>query len=364
MALINEDVKQAGESSVPQNDVKAESSTEKKEGSEVQKDVKEPTLAEVAKAAYEKSIASEEKETESSAEGKSEDGSILSSNQTEEEAKDETKEEVESTEKSEEEKTEGEKEVNDKGPVPYERFQEKVKKAQEFETKVKEYEPLVQAHKSIVEYCQTNQISEEQFQQGMEMLKLVNTDPIAAKKALEPIWNQLNSLSGDSLPEDLASEVREGLISESRAKELARFRGQSKVSEAKVKLSNQEFNQQRQAQFVQQIESSVSAWSNAKQKNDPDFKPKTAANATDGKFEFVADRFYKLMASTPPKNGADAIRLVEQAYADVSKAFTAMKPKVNISSKGLSSTKSSSNSQKEPKSIADVVANVLAKHKA
>lgn len=348
------------------SDVTADSSsenTESKQGSETEKDVKQPTLEEVAMAAFKKSTEGENQE-ESSAKEKPEDGEILQSNQTD---KKEDKEESSEADKNEDKKeNEGDEEKGKKheDSVPYERFQEAVKSKQEYENKIKEYEPLVEAHKSIVEYCQTNQITEDQFRQGMEVLKLVNTDPIAARKALEPIWNQLNGLAGETLPEDLAKEVEEGTISEKRAKEIAGLRGQSQIQQARKQLDGQQMQKQQQAALQQEIARSINSWATNKQATDTAFKPKVSANAADGKFEFVADRFYKLLSTNPPRNAADALKLVEQAYTDVTKVFETMKPKVPLSHKNVSSTKSSSNSKQEPKSIKDVVANVLAAHKA
>lgn len=367
--LLSPDVNDGGDSS-DSTDVKADSSSENK-GSESGKDVKGfATIGDVAQAAFARAAAKEKQEESSSSE--KEDGSVLSSNQTE---KSEDKEESKETEKSDaeaddKEKKEGEEDGEKKEDkeheesVPYERFQEAVKARQTYETKLKEVEPLAEAHKSVVEFCQTNNITQEQFQEGMQMLKLLNTDPIAAKAALEPIWKSLTGLSGDVLPEDLQQEVADGLISEARAKEIAKYRGQSKVQEAQGKLAQGRQQQSQQAQFQTELNRTLGTWASEKTKVDPKFVPKTDPKAADGKFEFVADRFYRLMSSNPPKTVADAVKLVEQAYADVSNSFTQFAPRQAVSGKGLSSSKASTNSNKEPKSIADVVAGVMSKHKA
>jgi len=187
---------------------------------------------------------------------------------------------------------------------------------------------------------------------------------VAARKALEPIWNQLNGLAGETLPEDLAKEVEEGVISEARAKELAQLRGQTKIQQAKSQLNGQQAQKQQQLALQQELNRSITSWTTSKQTTDPGFKPKADANAPDGKFEFVADRFYKLMTINPPRSSAEALKLVEQAYTDVTKAIATFRPKTSLSNKNVSSTKSSSNSKQEPKSIKDVVANVLAAHRA
>ena len=324
------------------------------------------TIADIAKGVLDKAVVKEAKEDSSSE--KAEDGSILSSNQTEEKKKlDGEEEAIDAEKKPEGETEEGEKKeesAEDSQLDKHPRFQEVVKQKSEYEAKVKEYEPLVEAHKSVVSFCQDNQITEQQFQEGMNMLKLVNTDPVAARAALEPIWNSLNQLTGESLPSDLAQEVNDGLISEPRAKEIAKLRGQSQLGQAKQKLSSEAQAKQSQARFQQEMGSALTAWTTSKGQNDPKFKPKVGANAPDGKFEFVADRFFRLMSAKPPTTVAETMTYIEQAYTDVSKSFAATNQKQSPNGKSISSTKSSTNSTTEPKNIKDVVANVLARHSA
>lgn len=344
------------------------------EGSKDKTDVKPlVTLADVAKGVLDKAVAKEKQEDSSSK--SNEDGSILSSNQTDKEGDEEASLETDEgkkegeVEKKEEGDEKSEDKVSgdedDKSPVPYQRFQEVVKERQTYEQKLKEVEPLVEAHKSVVEFCQTNQITESQFREGMEFLRMVNVDPIAARAALEPIWNQLNGLSGEVLPADLAQEVEDGVISEARAKEIAKYRGQMQVNEAKGKLAEQNGQKQQQIAFQRDLNTALTSWTSHKQTIDPGFKPKSAENAVDGKFEFVADRFYKLMSSNPPKTAADAVKLVEQAYNDVSKTFTSFGSKQKpTNDKVISSTKASTNSKTEPKTVQEAVKAALAKHSA
>lgn len=353
---MDPDENESGTSSSSTN-VTASSSLEQTVSSEVSAErvAKEPTIAEVAQRAYEESV-SKDKQPEPTAAAKAPDGDGLPSTETD---KGEEQKEVSDTPT-----TPVEGEEQDKGPVPYDRFRTVNEEKRQYEERVKEYEPLVQAHKSIVEYCQSNQISEEQFRQGMELMRLVNTDPVAARAALEPVWNQLSGVTGDVLPEDLAKEVEDGVLPVARAKEIAKFRGLSKVSAAKTQLSSQSFAQQQQAQFTSALNGSVKSWSDSKKMSDPGFKPKAAPNAPDGKYEFVSDRFYKLMVQNPPKSVPDAIRLLDTAYADITKTFSSMVPRTAATTKSVSSTKSSTNSTKTPTSIKEVVENVLARHKA
>jgi hypothetical protein len=272
------------------------------------------------------------------------------------------------TEGEEEEKEDSSSEqtetVDETKPVPYDRFREVNEAKATYEARVKELEPLAEAQRSVVQFCQENEISEQDFKQGMEFLRLVKTDPAEAKKLIAPVWEQLSSLTGDSLPKDLQQKVDDGILPLEYAKEIAALRGQKGMQVAKTQMSTQQLATQRQQAFVQSLQSAVKNWSDAKNVSDPDFKPKSGPNSPDGKYEFFGDRFYKLMVQTPPKSVADAVKLAEQAYGDVAKTFSGFVRRPATPTKGVSSTKSSTTtSTKDPKSIDDVVNGVLARHR-
>lgn len=372
MDTDTQDVNTEVDSSDTSKDVMADSSSDKGTGSEAKVDVKPlATIGDVAKAAFDKAVQAEPGESpETEDEG---DGRILSSNSTEgkkDKEKSETEEETSDADgdkktEGDEEKTEGEDKPG-KTPehIPYARFQETIKEKQTLESTLKEVQPLADAHKSVVEFCQSNRITQEQFQEGMEMLRLINSDPEGARAALEPIWNQLNGVTGNTLPEDLAKEVEEGVLSESRAKEIAKLRGKESIANSRKQLSQAELGQQQVKQFATQLDQSIGAWANGKMGMDTGYKPKASADAPDGKYEYVSDRFFKLMSANPPKTVAEAVRFAEQAYAEVSKSFASFAPKPQGTNKSISSTKSSTNSTKAPGSVKEAVAAALAKHGA
>ncbi len=282
-----------------------------------------------------------------------------------------TKEEGEKEESPETtDETKQEEVVDETKPVPYDRFKEVNEQKQTFETQVKELQPLAEAQRSIMTFCQENNISSDDFVKGMELLKMVNTDPVEARKMLEPIWNQLSGLTGDALPQDLKQAVDDGAITEAYAKEIAKHRGMTAHSQARGQLTGQRAEQQKQQQFVSTVQSAVKTWSDGKVVTDPDFKAKAGPNAPDGKYDFFGDRFYKLMINTPPKNVADAVKLAEQAYGDISKTFSSFGRRQGPT-KSVSSTKSSTSSVNDktpfskdgqvPKSL---IENVLAKYKS
>ena len=343
--LLDPDVNDGGGSSAASTDVNQSEQSSTAQGSEssAQPDVKTepgPTLASVTDKIIADALAKNATKKESSTEKKEDaDESGSTEDQDENEEKAEEKVDAEAPqEEGEEKKIEAD---DEKGPIPYERFKEVNDKVSEYEAKVKEYEPLAQAHQSIVNFCQENNISNEDFQQMLEIGRLIQVDPAAARKAIEPIWTALNGLTGETLPADLAQEVEDGTLTQARAKEIAKLRGTHQFSNLQSQNTQKRLQQDQQRQFVNSVQSAVKTWSDTKVLADPDFKPKPGPNAPDGKYEVYVDKFSVLLANNPPKTVADAIKHAEAAYSAVNKMFTSLRPAKQVS-KNLSSTKSTS----------------------
>ena len=372
--LLSPDVNDGGGSSAASTDVNQSEQSSTAQGSESseQPDVKTepgPTLASVTDKIIADALAKNAPKKESSTEKKEDaDESGSTEDQDPKEEKAEEKVDAEAPqEEGEEKKIEAD---DEKGPIPYERFKEVNEKATEYEAKVKEYEPLAQAHQSIVNFCQENNISNEDFQQMLEIGRLIQVDPAAARKAIEPIWSALNGLTGETLPADLAQEVEDGTLTQARAKEIAKLRGTHQFSNLQSQNTQKRLQQDQQRQFVNSVQSAVKTWSDTKVLADPDFKPKPGPNAPDGKYEVYVDKFSVLLANNPPKTVADAIKHAEAAYSAVNKMFTSLRPAKPVS-KNLSSTKStsskSSTGDKTPFVVggavpSSVISNVLRKY--
>jgi len=373
--LLDPDVNDGGGSSAASTDVTGGTSSNPQTATEVEEtstsDVNKPgpTLASVTDKIIADALAKNAAKSESSTEKKEE--SEESGSTEDQDPKEEKAEEKVDAEAPQEEGEEKKIEADDeKGPIPYERFKEVNDKVSEYEAKVKEYEPLAQAHQSIVNFCQENNISNEDFQQMLEIGRLIQVDPAAARKAIEPIWSALNGLTGETLPADLAQEVEDGTLTQARAKEIAKLRGTHQFSNLQSQNTQKRLQQDQQRQFVNSVQSAVKTWSDTKVLADPDFKPKPGPNAPDGKYEVYVDKFSVLLANNPPKTVADAIKHAEAAYSAVNKMFTSLRPAKQVS-KNLSSTKStsskSSTGDKTPFVVggavpSSVISNVLRKY--
>lgn len=244
--------------------------------------------------------------------------------------KDGEKEEQETTEEEEEAATESKEEP--KGPVPYERFEEVNNK---YKVTVEEFEkvkPIAEAHNKIVEYCNANNITQDQFAQVLEIQALLNSDPQKALEKILPIVEAVQGFTGDKLPSDLQSKVDTGKIELADAREIARLRAERQFGTNRFQQYQQIQQQRAQREFQDRQVSAINAWTASKQKSDPDFKPRATKEAPKGRFEFVYDAVQALLAERDAngqlvhqiKTPQDVPAILEQAYQEVVRSLAPM----------------------------------------
>lgn len=231
-------------------------------------------------------------------------------------------------------------------------------KAVEHETRLKEYEPKAKNWDIVETYRQQHGINNQQFNEAMTFVAALNSDPAAARKMLQPVWDSLATYDADAIPADLQARVTEGEISEAAAKEMAAFRAEKAVKETTGKFSQTQTAQQAQ----QQLNKDVSAWDASKRQTDPEFKPKSDAKQPDGLYELTAQKVAYLSTTKPPTTIAEYIQNLETAYTE-SKAFLKRfaTPKTPTP-KTPSSSNASTARPGPPKTIREAVAQEAAKH--
>lgn len=236
-----------------------------------------------------------------------------------------------------EEKAEGEKEdapAEDKGPIPYERFQEKVKEVETLKHSFEEVQPKVQNYDNITNFCQQNQITVEQFNGALEIQALLNTDPAKALERLKPLVEQLQGFTGDKLPDDLQAKVDTGKLELEDAREIASLRAKSQFGEKKVQFDRQAYERQAAKKFEQECNVAASSWETAKRTSDPDYRPKAKDTDPDGKWEMTRDKYLAMLNQTrkdaatgqvvyvnPINTPQEMTQLMEKAYAAVHSTF-------------------------------------------
>jgi hypothetical protein len=243
------------------------------------------------------------------------------------------------------------------------RFQEIIKERNDLRNQVQEFEaakPLAAQQQSVINFCQQNNISPEQFQQGLSFLAMLNTNPAEAYKQLKPIMEQLESYDGARLPKDLEDEVAEGKLPLERAQEIATLRAQGKSSEFRGRVTAEQ-----QAQQLQRANmNALGAWEQNTMGRDPDFKPKADKNAPDGKYELTVTAFQGLLAQNPPKNPQEVVALIQRAYDQINRVWTTrLTPRQPKGQRQIPSHRSSGKTaDKDPETLDEALAPILAKH--
>ena len=270
--------------------------------------------------------------------------------------------ESESDEETDEADSEGEEDENGEKPEPFHkhpRWQEMVRQRDEFRQRAESLEPKAQEFDKINQFMQDNELSAQEVADGLQVVAMMKNDPIRARDTLAKRMESLDEVSGHKLPADLQTEVESGMISEDRARELARLRNETRIADEKRQKTEQKSQEQLQReqqdrqreqaqQVIQQQRTAIQDWESKLKAKDPDY----------GRIQsFVAKELRFQVQNNPPRNVDEAVKLAEQAYKDVKGQFKkAMpeRPEVRRSPASDQSSASSATDQ-QPASFMDAI---------
>jgi hypothetical protein len=264
------------------------------------------------------------------------------------------------TEKSEKEAdeadaTEEQTPEDEKGPVPYERFEAVTKDRQQLRTELEGLKQSQQPYMNIVNYCQENNISAQDFNRALEVQAAISRgDAEGALKMLLPVVDALQGMTGGKLPPDLQAAVDSGDMSTDYAKRLAKAEARVKYGEVSSKQTQENLKSQQMALLRKQLDDATGAWETRMRSTDPDYKPKANGEAEDGKWELVRDKFNALKTQADdrgqpmfqPKSVQDVVALYQRAYEMINKTFKKLNGNRPPTRRTLSSLNSSKTSEK------------------
>lgn len=258
------------------------------------------------------------------------------------------------------EQTPDKKEGEEKGPIPYERFQEVNQAKQAAEQQIEQFKPLAEAQQSVISFCEQNQISSQEFAEIMEIAAALKHDPERAMKLLEPKLTEAKSIIGEVLPPDLQKAVEAGEITAEYAKRIAIAEGKRQLTEKQSKLSQEQQAQIEGQRYFKSLRDSLGNWVESKRKTIPDFVAKTNGGP-DGLFEIFGAMLQTELTKTRGQQITpdQLIQLAEKTLSSVSGMFSRPKP---APTKTVKSTQSNHGSTSEPKSLQDVVSRVARAH--
>lgn len=235
-----------------------------------------------------------------------------------------------------EKETKGAEDFSDLPFHKHERFQEIVKQRKDAQDSLAAAQPYLQKAKVIDDFMAANGITPQQFKDIMEIQALLNSNPMEAKKRLQPVLEYLGKFEGMELPQDLQAEVDAGTLSLERARQIVSLTTQKSFVEERSQRTAQ---QQRNDSLF----NTMNMWEGQVMKNDPDYPRKQRA---------VVDRFMALGAMQCT-TAEQAVALANQAYQEVNNWLGAWVPKP-APTKNLSTNGASTAVDDEPKNWNEV----------
>lgn len=216
-----------------------------------------------------------------------------------------------------------EEELKGLGARAQRRIRDLAAKVKDRETELNSYRPKVETFDKILNFVESRGLTTQEVDFTFAVMGAMKTNPAAAYEALKPVMAQLEARVGVQLPEDLASDVNLGLITEERARELSRARAEAKLSTERANTITQQTAEQAEArqtqQFIGSVHSAVATWEQAQKARDPDWNQKSDLIAE--KLELA---FLKNGANVKTPN--DAVAIANKVLQDVNAVFARAKP--------------------------------------
>lgn len=212
-------------------------------------------------------------------------------------------------------------------PKTRERIETLTREVKDRDTKLADLTPKAEKFDQIQRFVDDAGLSKDDVNSGFDVMRNLKQDPFKAYAQLRPIMDQLESIVGVRLPDELQSEVNQGRITEAHARELARSRGQASVTRQQLDRTTQiqEANQRRQVieNQVNDVAGAVTEWEKSTGKNDPDWKLKQPRIT-----ELVELEVMRRQAKDPTyfPSKEEAIAISKDALKKVEADFKALRP--------------------------------------
>lgn len=220
------------------------------------------------------------------------------------------------------------------------RFKELIAQRNQYREGAKQYE-------QIQNFLHVNGVAPEDAAKMLEIQALMKRDPQQAWQHLKPIVQQLLVEAGEVLPADLKQRVQRGEMTQAAAIEMSRLRAQQTSGQRAREMETRFNTEQAEAARIRSIQESVAMWEQNTRIKDPDFAKK---------YEDIQKEVLWLQKSQGlPKTPEDARKMVETAYATVTKRLAPVRPAKQPVRPVTGGRSASGNATPAPKSMLDVV---------
>lgn len=238
------------------------------------------------------------------------------------------------------------------------RIKNLVSQTQTLATKVSELEPQALIGTAIQSYAREANLSREDVNTGLNIMKLMKNDPAKAFEELTPIYKTLCALVGEVMPEDLVKKVTEGTMTEADARETSRLRATTGLTAAQQKAADEARTQRNADAVVEEIRGKVSKtivdWEKRQQASDPDYSLKQSRVLDRVKIE-IAERNAARKYITSEK---DAIEMADRIKREVDAEMRKLLPKKKVIS-APNGSGATNGSKPVPKTVFDAVSQAV-----
>lgn len=244
-------------------------------------------------------------------------------------------------------------EVEDDSKLPFHnhpRWKTVLGERDALKTRVAEFEPDATQYRKVTSFMDTHALTPDEVSQGFILMALMKAGDPRALVELDRYRTNIATAIGEVLTDDLKAQVESGAITEDAAKEISRSRAAQRRSDAtatalRTKDTKRETDEAA-ARVLTEAQDATNEWMTKTAAKDPDFAKKEPA----------IERYAKALIHSRglPKNKAEALKLVEDAYAEVNKTFAAFVP-AKTPSTPVPNANSSISAKPVPKTLSEVI---------
>lgn len=153
----------------------------------------------------------------------------------------------------------------------------------------------------------------EDLRLGVDLVTAIKSgDPVQALAMLTPLYEQLQTRAGQTLPPDLAEAVNNGWVTEEYARQLAERLASGQTAEERLAAERQQREQAALARHQLAMHSAAADWEKTLSSRDPEFKYRA---------ELVRDAAFRQVYATPPATPDALVTLLDEADRRVRAQF-------------------------------------------
>lgn len=239
-------------------------------------------------------------------------------------------------------------------PETRRRFEQLLSQRDEARAQLTSLQPELDQHRQLRGYLEKNQLAPDDVNMLLGVgASLRRGEFQAFLNGVMPYVQAAQEALGLALPPDLRRQVDEGLITEETARDLTKTRFRANQAEDRLRTETSTRAQERSDQNLVAVRTAIETWEDSIRKRDPDYSMKAVA----------IRRFSQalLQERGAPRNPADAVKLVTDAYNEATAQFVRARPPpqpTRVAPSGINGTAHGAAS--EPKTMKEAAIMALA----